>query len=161
MNRRSVTYPLSIYYDASCPLCAGEMHALKERDAHDRLLLIDCSSVDFADHETGNAGIARRELMRRIHARDAAGRWLDGVAVFEVAYRAVGIETVAWLWGHQWLRPIWDRVYQWVARNRMLLSRFGFARVFTYCVRMAAQRAERRSRGCTGKTACAVSASVD
>src|SRR4249920_1537637 len=108
MKQAQVAYPLAIYYDQSCPLCAEEMHALKRYDAHGRLHLIDCSVPDFIDADTRQAGIDRSALMRRIHARDAAGNWLDGVAVFEVAYGAVGIGAVAKLWGNPRLQPLWD-----------------------------------------------------
>ena len=99
MTAQSTAYPLTIYYDASCPLCAEEMHAFKQHDIRERLRLVDCSVPGFGDADTRDAGLEQRNLMRRIHARDASGRWLDGVAVFEVAYRAVGIESVARLWG--------------------------------------------------------------
>jgi predicted DCC family thiol-disulfide oxidoreductase YuxK len=150
VKRPSVVYPLTIYYDESCPLCAEEMHALKKYDARGRLSLIDCSPADFDDPEAGRAGIGRNELMRRIHARDATGLWLDGIAVFEAAYHAAGIENVALMWGHPRLRPLWNRAYPWVAGNRMWLSRLGFAKAFGFCVRLAADSAEQRSRACAG-----------
>src|SRR4249920_144706 len=143
MKQAQVAYPLAIYYDQSCPLCAEEMHALKNYDAHERLLLVDCSVPDFADANTQIAGITQSALMRRIHARDAAGHWLDGVAVFEVAYAAVGINAVATLWGFPRLQPLWDRIYMWIARNRMWLSRLGLNKGYGEFVRFAARRAER------------------
>ena len=121
----SVVFPLTIYFDASCPLCASEMAALKARDRNGRLHLIDCSSVAFADAAVEQAGLSRADLMRIIHARDAQGQWLSGVAVFATAYGAVGLRTLAALWSHPRLRPLWVRAYPWIARHRMLLSRLG------------------------------------
>ena len=37
-----ITFPLTVFYDASCPLCASEMHALAARDREARLVLVDC-----------------------------------------------------------------------------------------------------------------------
>lgn len=161
MKQRAVAYPLTIYYDASCPLCAEEMHALKSYDAHERLLLEDCSMPGFADVETQRAGITRSALMRRIHARDADGNWLDGVAVFEAAYGAVGINAVAKLWGYPRLQPLWDRIYMWVARNRMQLSRLRLNKAYGQFVKFAARRAERRSIPCAGQRACPVNNSAN
>ena len=161
MKQRQVAYPLAIYYDQSCPLCAEEMHTLKRYDAHERLRLIDCSVPEFADADTRLAGISRNALMQRIHARDAAGLWLDGVAVFEVAYAAVGINAVVRLWGYPRLQPLWDRIYMWVARNRMWLSRFGLNKAYGQFVRFAARRAERRSVPCAGQRSCPVNSSAD
>lgn len=94
------------------------------------LMLIDCSSAEFRDSEPARDGITRESMLRRIHARDAAGHWLVGVDVFEVAYGAVGFSALAALWRNRWLRPLWEFLYPWVARNRYVLSRFGLPRLF-------------------------------
>ena len=71
-------------------------------------------------------GYCRVDAMRLIHARDADGRWLIGVDVFEAAYRAAGLELIARVWGSRRLRPLLERLYPWVARHRQRLSRLGF-----------------------------------
>ena len=49
-------YPLTIYYDASCPLCAAEMHALRDEDHACRLRLVDCSaSAGTAEERNAHA----------------------------------------------------------------------------------------------------------
>jgi predicted DCC family thiol-disulfide oxidoreductase YuxK len=125
-RKLAVRYPLTIYYDASCPMCASEMLALKDRDAHDRLILIDCSAAGFPDQVEG---VSRQAMMELIHARDAGGVWRVGVEVFEAAYRAAGLTWAARLWGNRFLRPLWSRLYPWVARNRQSLSRLGANRL--------------------------------
>jgi predicted DCC family thiol-disulfide oxidoreductase YuxK len=121
----AVRYPLTIFYDASCPLCAREMHALKARDRAGRLELVDCSASNFDESILSGLTIWRGDLMRVVHARDAGGRWLRGVDVFAAAYRIAGLEGPARLWSSEWLRPTWERLYPWVARNRQRLSRLG------------------------------------
>ena len=118
-------YPLTVFYDRSCPMCATEMHALRELDRHGRLQLVDCSAPEFDDAGLLAEGITREKLMTLIHARDAHGRWLVGVDCFEAAYRAVGLEGAARVWGDRRLRPLLARAYPWVARHRQLLSRLG------------------------------------
>lgn len=125
----AVHFPLSIFYDASCPMCAGEMHALKSRDAQNRLLLVDCSAADFDESVLAGVPITRRDLLTLIHARDAHGRWFVGIDVFEFAYRAAGLEMLAGFWGSKRLKPLLTRVYPWIARHRQLLSRLGFNRL--------------------------------
>lgn len=122
-------YPLTVFYDASCPMCAAEMQALSDRDREGNIRLIDCSAADFDDRGPGAEGFGRENLMELIHARDAQGRWLVGIGCFEAAYRAVGLEAGARLWGHRMLRPLMDRAYPWVARHRQMLSRLGGHRV--------------------------------
>jgi len=139
---------LTIYYDASCPLCATEMHALQRYGGEARLRLLDCSAADFDDAGVAALGLTRDELMRCIHACDDSGRWLRGVEVFERAYRVAGLENVARVWGNRWLRPLWDRAYPWVARHRMLLSRLHLNAAFGWLIAHVARRAQRRARSC-------------
>ena len=53
----AIAYPLTVYYDATCRLCSAEMGAMKARDAAARLVLVDCSALDF------DAGPAPREAL--------------------------------------------------------------------------------------------------
>ena len=163
----SPAWPLRIYYDRSCPLCPQEMHALVAHDHAGRIELVDCSraGVDPAAEEGGGASSApratvaageapdagkptRAALMAIIHARDADGRWYRGVEVFVLAYAAVGLDGMARLWSHPWLRRFWDRAYPWFARNRQWLSRLGTARAYGWLLDRAAARAARRSAAC-------------
>lgn len=121
----TVRYPLTVFYDASCPMCASEMVALKARGAGSSLQLVDCSAPEFDHTVLSGIGITRADLMARLHARDAHGRWLVGLDALEAAYRAAGLERAAALWGSRRLRPILGRLYRWVARRRQVLSRLG------------------------------------
>jgi predicted DCC family thiol-disulfide oxidoreductase YuxK len=138
--KSTACFPLTIYYDASCPLCADEMHALKIADADGRLVLVDCSAPEFDDTPFAGYGITRDSMMHLIHARDAGGRWLKGIDVFEAAYDAAGFTVLARLWGHSRLRPWWDKLYPWVARNRYALSRLGLPHLFRLLTKKAARR---------------------
>lgn len=144
----NAAWPLVIYYDASCPLCREEMHALASHDHRQRLRLVDASTPRFQDPDTAAAGLDAEALMRLIHARDAQGRWYRGVEVFELAYRAAGLYGIASVWGHPRLRPVWDWLYPWIARFRQPLSRLRLNRLYGAMVRRAAKRAQRRSAGC-------------
>src|SRR5258706_13447086 len=143
-------FPLTIYYDASCPLCADEMRALKIADADGRLVLVDCSAPEFDDTSIAGYGITRNSMMQLIHARDADGRWLRGIDVFEAAYGAAGFAALARLWGDSRLRPWWDKLYPWVARNRYALSRLGLPHLFRLLTRNAMRRsALAATHGCS------------
>ena len=144
----NITYPLRIYYDNSCPLCRTEMHILKQYDLKHRLELVDCSPENFDDDFANQAGYERLAMMRLIHARDAAGQWLIGVSVFEAAYGATGIVGIEKMWANPMLRPIWNRIYPWIADHRMFLSKLGVTRFFGWMVNRAAKKALAKSQAC-------------
>jgi predicted DCC family thiol-disulfide oxidoreductase YuxK len=133
-----------VFYDGSCPLCRAEIDALSAANVGGVLRLHDCSPAAFSDPRALAEGIDRAAMMLAMHVRDPQGRWHAGVDAFVVMYRAIGIESIARLWGHAWLKPLWVRLYPWIARNRLLLSRLGVTRPFEALVRTLARRAARR-----------------
>lgn len=132
--------PLKVYYDKSCPLCATEMDALQELDWRGRLELVDCSAAGFDDRATAGEGVTREAMMTRLHARDPEGRWLKGLDAFEAVYAAAGLDRAARLWADPRLRPVLDRIYPWVARNRQALSRLGLHRLVGPLIRAGGRR---------------------
>ncbi|RMX08590.1 DUF393 domain-containing protein [Corticibacter populi] len=140
----TVAFPLTIFYDRSCRLCRSEMHNLKLRDQADRLRLVDASQ---AEQLAGLAlGVPQQELLALIHARDAQGRWLRGVAVFEAAYAAAGLDWVARPLRWPVVGPLARRLYPWVARHRNRFPQWLAWLLFEQASRRAARRAVARSR---------------
>jgi predicted DCC family thiol-disulfide oxidoreductase YuxK len=135
----AVRYPLTVFYDASCPLCASEMHQLKGLDRDVRLELVDCSAPEFDESVLAGVGIRRSDLMRILHARDACGRWLMALDAIEAAYRAVGLERTANVCGSRRLRPLLDPLYRWIAARRQALSRVGGGSLVSWLIDMTAR----------------------
>ena len=140
--------PLTLYYDASCPLCSAEMAALKRCDRHDVLRLVDCAAPGFADADCAAARIEVPALMRRLHCRDAAGQWRIGVPAFAVAYTAVGAAGIGGFFADTRWAPVLDRLYGWLADHRQGFSRLGLNGVFGAWVHWMARRAQRRAAAC-------------
>lgn len=145
----TTAYPITIYYDASCRLCDSEMQNIKLHDANNRLVLIDCSAPEFDEQAFAADGITRQAMMHRLHARDAQGRWLIGVAAFEEIYQTVGLAMMSKLWGSRFTRPLNEWLYPLVADNRYLLSKLGLPTLFQLWGKRAARQAEKRSRACS------------
>ena len=137
---RTVSFPLTVFYDASCPLCASEIETLAARDTEGRLVLVDCSARSFDGRPFAAEGVTRVAMLDRIHARDAAGRWLTGVDVFAEAYSAAGFPRIARMFASPWLRPLWNRIYPWIARNRYQLSRLRLHRFYDLVARSDCDR---------------------
>lgn len=142
----TVQYPMTVFYDASCPLCLREMTLLKRYDQLDQIHLIDCSPGDFAAIE----GNGRDAMMRVIHSRDAAGQWLVGAPVFAAAYRAAGFASVASLWAAHGC----NRSGEWFIRGLLTTAigcqnsgqRERWAGCFIGCTREQRRRHWRRQR---------------
>ncbi|MBX3604285.1 MAG: DUF393 domain-containing protein [Piscinibacter sp.] len=115
-----VTYPLTLYYDGACPVCALEMEHLRERSSDGRLVFIDIAAPDF---DAASLGLDLAALRAQIHGRCADGRWLTGLATLREAYAAAGLG--AWLAPTGWrpLRPAADALYRGFARHRQAISR--------------------------------------
>lgn len=113
------SYPLTIYFDASCAICSAEMGDLKARDAAGRLQLVDCSAAGF------DAGPASREaLMAAIHVADAEGRVFVGVPAIRLCRTAVGLSSGGFLLDLPLVAPLADRAYALLARNRYRIPRW-------------------------------------
>ncbi len=137
-------YPLTIYYDRSCPYCEHEMRRLKECDREDNLLLIDCSAPDFVS-PPGAPDVSR--LMQWLHARTADGQWLVGAPAIQAAYAGAGFDMVA-----AWMdRPLAARTLKWlyplIARYRYLLPTWVATAWFAWLARRAARRAQACANG--------------
>jgi predicted DCC family thiol-disulfide oxidoreductase YuxK len=140
-----ISFPLTVYYDASCPLCASEIHALAAHDRAGRLEFVDCSADDFDERPFAADGVTRAAMLDEIHARDASGRWLKGIDVFAEIYRAAGFVRIAQLFANAQLRRFWVRLYPWIARNRYRLSRLQLYRIYDLLARSRCVTCDKRS----------------
>jgi uncharacterized protein YbjT (DUF2867 family)/predicted DCC family thiol-disulfide oxidoreductase YuxK len=136
-------WPVRVFYDASCRLCAAEMHNLRLRDRHGRIRFVDCSAPGFAGGPAPTA-----QLMDAMHCQDAAGRVFVGVDAFEVLYHAVGLDRVQAALANPLIGGLSRRLYPWVARHRQRLPAWLIAPVFERAARQAAEAAAQRSQAC-------------
>ncbi len=112
-------YPLTLYFDGDCPICRFEVAQLRARDRARQLRFIDIAAPSFVAEPDDPR---REEMLARIHARRADGRWLHGMAVFRAAYRAVGLGWIVAPSGWPLLAPLADRLYALFARHRRRLA---------------------------------------
>ncbi|MDB5932416.1 MAG: hypothetical protein JWR60_4123 [Polaromonas sp.] len=131
-------YPLTLYYESACPLCYAEMSNLMLRNQGGQLRFADVSAPGFADVPEG---ATMQDLLALIHARTADGRLIKGVEVFELAYRAVGLDWISAALRLPVLRPLADWGYPVLARNRHRIPRRLVSLLFEGSVRRAAERA--------------------
>jgi predicted DCC family thiol-disulfide oxidoreductase YuxK len=131
-------FPMTLFYDGACRLCQTEMRSLQARDSRGLLLFVDISLADFRAFP---AGTDRAVLMGQIHAQRADGTLLRGVAVFQVAYDAVGWTWVAQLLRWPGVRAFSERLYPFIAQHRYPLSRSPLLWLFELSRRAASRSA--------------------
>ena len=134
-KRDATAFPVTIFYDASCPVCASEIGALASRDGRCNLRMVDCSAPAFDAASLGRPGLSRSRMLEALHARDSNGRWFEGIDAFAIAYGCAGMTRVAGLLRHPLAKPLLSYLYPWVARHRFALSRTGLPAWFDRCVR--------------------------
>lgn len=102
-------YPLTLYVDGACPLCAREVLWLRRHASPSRLLLVDISAAGFS---CAGLGVTLTELQNKLHARTASGEWLTGLDATYWSWRAAGLGSWAIPLGWRPLRPVWLLAYR-------------------------------------------------
>jgi predicted DCC family thiol-disulfide oxidoreductase YuxK len=122
MTANNVTdrFPLTLLYDAACPVCSLEMDHLRERCTDGSLRFVDITAPGF---DAAAWATTQAELMARIHGVRPDGTHLVGLAALREAYAAVGLG--GWLAPTAWrgLAGPADAAYEQFARHRQRWSR--------------------------------------
>lgn len=148
-------WPLTLLYDAACPVCSLEMDHLRERSADGRLRFVDISAPGFSAAAWGST---QAELMARIHGVRPDGSHLVGLPALREAYAAAGLG--AWLAPTGWrgAARLADLAYEAFARHRQPISRVA-APLIDGLREWRARRQLRRMAACSDG-ACTVDAAT-
>ncbi len=84
-------FPISIYYDGACSVCAREIERYRTRDRQGRLVCIDISAPGFDPRQTG---IPLDTLMYELHAIDRQGNVYRGVESFWAIWQAFPSDSI-------------------------------------------------------------------
>ncbi|TKB94073.1 MAG: DUF393 domain-containing protein [Nitrospira sp.] len=112
-------YPLTVFFDGDCPICAREIALMKRLDRRRQLEFCDFSGQEY---DAASSGFAAADLATVIHARWADGIVITGVEVFRAMWEAVGLGFLAKLSRLSLVEPLVLNAYAWFARNRLRLT---------------------------------------
>nr|WP_294519134.1 DUF393 domain-containing protein [uncultured Rhodopila sp.] len=73
---------VTVWYDASCPLCSREIALMRRLDRRGAINFIDIAGGDSV------CPVDRSALLERFHAREG-GKMLSGAAAFAAMWRAI------------------------------------------------------------------------
>jgi len=117
-------FPLRVFYDGTCAVCAEEIEHYLRRDQDHRLVPIDITAADFDPHP---CGIPLSALMYELHVIDRQGTIYRGVDAFWAIWQAFPGSPLFWLLGQlvtlPLLRPLARLGYQGFARIRRYLPK--------------------------------------
>lgn len=83
-------YPLKIFFDGSCSVCATEMAVYKRKEYAGRLQFVDISAREF---DPTHYGITLDAFMFEMHAIDLDGHVYRGVDAFRAIWQAFPTAT--------------------------------------------------------------------
>lgn len=83
-------FPLRVFYDGSCIVCAAEIEHYMSKDHGGRLQAVDISAMDFNPEPLG---MSLSALMYELHAIDSNGRIYRGVEAFRAIWQAFPSST--------------------------------------------------------------------
>ena len=88
-------FPLEIFYDGSCLVCATEIEHYHKLNSQQRLRFVDITATDFQPQHYGKS---QDEFMAKMHVRDGQGRYFVGVDGFLLIWQAFpGSSLYRWL----------------------------------------------------------------
>lgn len=112
-------WPLTLYFDGDCPLCAREIKLLRERAKPDRLLFEDISSAAF---DAKSLGFTHEAMESSLHARFGDGTWVTGLDATLWSWRAAGLGKWAAPLSWRLARPLFGIGYRIFCRLRPHLA---------------------------------------
>ena len=83
-------YPLQIFFDGSCSVCAAEMAVYRRKEHAGRLRFVDISAPGF---DPDLYGISLEAFMYEMHAIDRENRVYRGVEAFRAIWQAFPSST--------------------------------------------------------------------
>ena len=115
---KNITVKLTIYYDASCPLCLAEIHLLKN---HNKRGLLDF--VSLQDLRPKDCDINCDLAMQTIHARLGESQIITGPEVFFEAYKRTDLRFVNYIFSFSFFRYVYAKFYLNFAKYRHQISK--------------------------------------
>lgn len=112
-------WPLTLYFDGECPLCAREIKILRARANPDRLCFVDISDDAF---DTGSVGFTLAQMESSLHARFNDGTWVTGLDATLWSWRAAGLGVWAAPLSWRLTRPLFNIGYRLFCRWRPHLA---------------------------------------
>jgi predicted DCC family thiol-disulfide oxidoreductase YuxK len=119
MMYKKEQWPLTLYFDGDCPLCAREIKVLRSHASPGRLQFVD---IDEEGFDAAALGFSLEQMHDALHARFADGTWVTGLDATLWSWRAAGLGVWAAPLSWRPLRPLLKLGYRLFCRWRPHLA---------------------------------------
>jgi len=121
---RAPRFPLTVFYDGACIVCATEIEHYLKKDHGGKLLAVDISSHDF---DPAPYKISMTDFMQQLHAIDQDSQVFKGIDSFWAIWQAFPPSTIYGIMGRIIQSPLVNRLarigYWMFARIRPYLPK--------------------------------------
>jgi len=121
---RAPRFPLTVFYDGACIVCATEIEHYLKKDHGGKLLAVDISSHDF---DPAPYKISMTDFMQQLHAIDQDSQVFKGIDSFWAIWQAFPPSTIYGVMGRIIQSPLVNRLarigYWMFARIRPYLPK--------------------------------------
>ncbi|HEX8596435.1 MAG TPA: DUF393 domain-containing protein [Pseudomonas sp.] len=114
-----IKWPLTLYLDGECPLCAREIKILRARALSNRVRFVDISDEAF---DAKSVGFTRAQMESSLHAKFDDGTWVTGLDATLWSWRAAGLGVWAAPLSWRLTRPLLNIGYRLFCRWRSHLA---------------------------------------
>ena len=83
---KKISFPITVFFDGSCSVCADEIAQYRKKDRHKRLVMVDISADDF---DPAQYGKTQQEFDTQMHVQDGDGSFFLGVDAFPAIWQAL------------------------------------------------------------------------
>jgi predicted DCC family thiol-disulfide oxidoreductase YuxK len=106
----------TVLYDGDCPICRGSVSRLEAKDREGILDFVPAKAPEVGEEFSWLSPDALREA---VHVVGPDGKtWVGVEAMEELARVLPGWRWLSWALRVPLVRPLAERIYAWVARNR-------------------------------------------
>ena len=112
---------MTLFYDGACPICLKNRRILMHYDKFNTIHFVDINDVESLKNYPQ---LSTEQAIGKMNVLLSSGVWLSGIDAVHAAYQFVGLSSwVAWT---RWpiLKPFANRLYTFVADNRMKISQW-------------------------------------
>ena len=109
---------MKIFYDGQCKLCRKNRDVLQKKDHAQSILFLDIHDPESIRH-LSHLNIKEDDLLAQMYLLTEDDQLIGGANAVRRVYEEVGFKQLVTLSKLPVIRPLCDKLYGWIAKNRL------------------------------------------